>query len=46
VLVRDGFRVTALQPFDMFPQTFHVETVAVLDRGTLTTSTPAAAAAP
>lgn len=32
VLARDGYRVTAIQPFDMFPQTYHVETVAVADR--------------
>jgi 23S rRNA (uracil1939-C5)-methyltransferase/tRNA (uracil-5-)-methyltransferase len=31
-LVAAGYRVRALQPFDMFPQTRHVECVAVLDR--------------
>ena len=27
-----GFRVETVRPFDMFPQTAHVETVCVLDR--------------
>ena len=28
-----GFRVTAAQPVDMFPQTHHVEAVALVERG-------------
>ena len=28
----EGYRVTALQPFDMFPHTHHVETVALLEK--------------
>lgn len=28
----NGYRVTALQPFDMFPHTHHVETVCVLEK--------------
>jgi 23S rRNA (uracil1939-C5)-methyltransferase len=28
-----GFRLTALRAFDLFPQTAHVESVAVLERG-------------
>jgi len=28
----EGYRVTAIQPFDMFPHTHHVETVALLER--------------
>ncbi len=30
--LRERFRVTAIQPFDMFPQTAEIETVAVLER--------------
>ncbi len=29
-LKKQGFKLTALHPLDMFPQTFHIETVAVL----------------
>jgi 23S rRNA (uracil-5-)-methyltransferase RumA len=31
-LVEDGFQLRAVQPFDMFPQTEEVETVAVLEK--------------
>ena len=31
-LVDQGFAVTSVQPFDMFPQTHHIETVAVLEK--------------
>lgn len=31
-LVDQGFTITSLQPFDMFPQTHHIETVAVLEK--------------
>jgi 23S rRNA (uracil1939-C5)-methyltransferase len=32
VLARSGYRCTNLHPIDLFPQTFHLETVAVLER--------------
>ena len=31
-LTRRGYKLGALQPIDLFPQTFHLETVAVLER--------------
>jgi 23S rRNA (uracil1939-C5)-methyltransferase len=34
MLVRSGFQCTSIQPVDLFPQTFHLETVAVLERET------------
>jgi 23S rRNA (uracil1939-C5)-methyltransferase len=32
VLIRAGFRCARLQPIDLYPQTFHIETVALLER--------------
>jgi 23S rRNA (uracil1939-C5)-methyltransferase len=32
LLARAGFRCLRLQPVDCFPQTFHLETVALLER--------------
>lgn len=32
VLVDNGYSLTKLIPFDMFPQTFHIESLAILDK--------------
>ena len=32
LLVEGGYTLRSLQPLDMFPQTFHIECVALLDR--------------
>ena len=32
IFLQDGYQLAELQPFDMFPQTWHVETVAVLHK--------------
>ncbi len=31
-LQNDGFKITKMQAFDMFPQTYHIENVAILER--------------
>jgi 23S rRNA (uracil1939-C5)-methyltransferase len=33
VLLASGYELTVVQPFDQFPQTFHVETIVLMTRG-------------
>ena len=35
-LVKGGYRLIQLTPFDLFPQTFHIESVSVFDLQSLT----------
>ena len=39
-LLSRGYTITSLRPYDMFPQTMHVETLAVLERNGSRGSTP------
>lgn len=32
ILIESGYRISAIQPIDQFPQTYHVENVVVLDK--------------
>lgn len=41
ILADSGYRLTDLVGFDLFPNTAHVETVAVMDRGTSSSTLPA-----
>jgi hypothetical protein len=42
-----GYRISVVQPLDLFPQTYHVETVVALDRhAILTPSVPPSACEP
>jgi 23S rRNA (uracil1939-C5)-methyltransferase len=46
-LVPFGYHVSVVQPLDLFPQTYHVETVVALDRhAILTVSGPSSAGEP
>ena len=32
VLIQEGFRLKSIRYFDMFPQTFHIESISILER--------------